>query len=283
MDPHHLWHTLPSPVRAGLRHTPVFEAGRRLNDWLWRGDRYTRLRYDFVRVPVSVGDVRTELHLPESKRPWWREYDRCGCHEPLASETLLRALEDGDTFWDLGSRFGYFSTIGAVANGAPERIHVFEPRVSNWRLVEENNRALFGGAVHVNNVAVGADDTDRTVSGDTYANAHGPPDVVKMDVEGAEVAALRGMGRLLETHRPVLLVEGHPELIAGHGSGDTHTDTDDRLLELLRTHYDDVRISFDFRSPEGQWRPVTDYWDRRFERRSLSEGEFDRYQLYCRP
>ena len=36
-----------------------------------------------------------------------------------------------------------------------------------------------------------------------------PPDLVKMDVEGAEVAALPGMQATLARHRPILLLELH--------------------------------------------------------------------------
>jgi len=250
-----------------------------LNDWLWRTDWYARIKYDFTAVPVAVDGFETQLYLPESGRPWWREYERHGCHEPLASRTLLRTIEHGDTLWDMGSRFGYFSTIAALANDTPERVHVFEPRVSNWRLVEENNRAVFGGAMHVNNVGVGAAEGDRTVSGDAYADAHGPPDAVKIDIEGAEVAAICGMERLLKRQRPLLIVEGHPDLIPGNDRGDP----DETLLALLREYYDGIRIAFDFRSPDGQWEPVAAHWDRRFERRELSDDEYDQYQLLCRP
>lgn len=37
------------------------------------------------------------------------------------------------------------------------------------------------------------------------------PTVVKIDVEGAEVAALRGMTETLRTHRPVVIVEVHSD------------------------------------------------------------------------
>jgi hypothetical protein len=44
-----------------------------------------------------------------------------------------------------------------------------------------------------------------------------PPDVVKIDVEGSELAVIRGMRRTLERHRPVLICELHetnPEFVA---------------------------------------------------------------------
>jgi Methyltransferase FkbM domain len=50
-----------------------------------------------------------------------------------------------------------------------------------------------------------------------------PPDLVKMDIEGAELAALRGMTRLLQSPRPpMLIIEHNPEsaAAAGYKSGD---------------------------------------------------------------
>jgi hypothetical protein len=42
-----------------------------------------------------------------------------------------------------------------------------------------------------------------------YAAGHAPPHVVKMDIEGGEVDALRGMARILEQHHPTLLLATH--------------------------------------------------------------------------
>jgi hypothetical protein len=48
------------------------------------------------------------------------------------------------------------------------------------------------------------------------------PQLIKMDIEGAELAALRGMSRLLRSEAPTLIIEHNPEsaAAAGHRSGD---------------------------------------------------------------
>lgn len=64
----------------------------------------------------------------------------------------------------------------------------------------------------------------------------GPVDVVKLDVEGSELAALRGMeGLLRRNHAPrALFVECHPELLERAGA------SRDELLDWLRAAGYDV-------------------------------------------
>lgn len=48
---------------------------------------------------------------------------------------------------------------------------------------------------------------------DIAADLNGMPDVIKIDIEGAELLALRGAHRVLRERKPVLLVEVHtPEI-----------------------------------------------------------------------
>lgn len=53
------------------------------------------------------------------------------------------------------------------------------------------------------------------------------PDLVKLDIEGAEVAALRGASKLLTEHRPTLICELHG--------------TSRAVTELLQSHDYDLR------------------------------------------
>jgi FkbM family methyltransferase len=53
---------------------------------------------------------------------------------------------------------------------------------------------------------------------DIYCTAHGLiPDVIKIDVEGAEVGVLEGARGLLRDHRPPVFLSVHPRLIAALG------------------------------------------------------------------
>jgi FkbM family methyltransferase len=68
----------------------------------------------------------------------------------------------------------------------------------------ESESSLMGGILPVESALA------LTVPGtrlDTVAAESGPPNVIKVDVEGAEVAVLRGARQLLITHHPVLILE----------------------------------------------------------------------------
>jgi len=274
VQPYRVWNRLPHSARTLLRDTRLFDIGERANNWLWRTDWYVHLQYDFTWVTVEVDGIETSLYVPAQERPWWREYARVGCHEPLTSRTFAGAIDNGDTVWDMGSRFGYFSTLAAIANDSPEDVHVFEHSVSNWRVVEENNRARFDGRIHVNEISAGAEGDSESLT--EYADDNGAPQVAKMDIEGSELAALRDMEPIVRESNPTLIIEVHPTLIENTGSG-----TDETLYRILQEHYDDVRMSFDFRSADGKWEPAEALWEGRSDHHELAPGEHDYYQLFC--
>jgi hypothetical protein len=56
---------------------------------------------------------------------------------------------------------------------------------------------------------LGVVDIDVTAIDAELASGRGAPDVVKIDVEGAEVQVLEGMRETLERHRPALICEVH--------------------------------------------------------------------------
>ena len=153
-----------------------------------------------------------------------------GSLEPMVQEALRRTVAPGALVYDVGANLGFF-TLVAAALGA--RVVAFEPEPSNAahlratvalnRLdaeVREAAAAERSGRAELLAVDEASwshladrghhPRTRRSVEVETVALDDLPPaDVYKIDVEGSEVAVLRGMARTLREHAPVLIVETH--------------------------------------------------------------------------
>ena len=72
---------------------------------------------------------------------------------------------------------------------------------------------------------------------DDWADGHGLPrlDLIKLDVEGAEVRVLRGAAATLRRHRPVLLVEYNPSCAAAYFG-----QPPEALFEELAKHFGSI-------------------------------------------
>jgi FkbM family methyltransferase len=179
-----------------------------------------------------------------------------GIGEPQVQKALVDHLRPGMSFYDLGANIGFFSLMAARIVGPHGRVVSFEadPEIAG-RLRENLARNQFAHT-HVEQKAVWSESatvsfarvdpntspdrglghvstdgsapgtiTVEAVSLDQYSDSHPPPDFLKCDVEGAEVAVFQGATRLLSEKRPILLVEMHsPENqrvllqnFAGHG------------------------------------------------------------------
>ena len=105
----------------------------------------------------------------------------------------------------------------------------------------------------LDDIVAGLDTTDdggnaSTEGGATDGTSVGepvpPPDAIKVDVEGHELAVLRGAEATIRTHRPLLVVEVHDGIVGGDpsGSGGDHTDA---LRSWFADHGYDVKTKED--------------------------------------
>lgn len=174
-----------------------------------------------------------------------------GEHERVTEQFLLEALGAGGTFLDLGANIGYFSLL--IAHELAGRCHViaFEPNPPIYRLLEAGAGASRGAAAlrlvplaisdragrldfvidarntgHSHLAGVhesGATQQVGVVVLDEWLAQNPPPAriaAVKLDVEGCELKALRGMERTLRTHRPALVIEIIEEHLREFGDSD---------------------------------------------------------------
>jgi FkbM family methyltransferase len=158
--------------------------------------------------------------------------------EPESTEVLRATLRSGDTFIDIGANVGYFSLLASALVGAEGKIIAFEPNPPTFNALTQN--IALNRCTNVTALAVGL--SDRTgaaeLQNDTPENAgaaslvpRASPNantvlvqldtldrvlemrqiesvsMIKIDVEGAEVVALRGALETLRRHRPSVLCE----------------------------------------------------------------------------
>ena len=164
-----------------------------------------------------------------------------GTYEP-ATLDVIRGLAPGEVFVDLGANVGLFSVLAAQAVGDTGTVHAFEPTPATAALLRHNAEdngvagririveravserpgtahfAVFAGSAQGNQIApaggVGAAGVvTQTIevpvtSLDAYFAAEGWPrvDLIKMDIEGAELPALRGMRGVVERSPGVRLI-----------------------------------------------------------------------------
>lgn len=161
--------------------------------------------------------------------------------ESAVQEAMVRHLGRGGVFYDIGANLGFFSLLGAHLVGVEEgHVYAFEAAPDNAAAIRANAQLNRIPNVTVIQKAVAAsagtgrlqlvDDqswskleeygehpfTERVIEVELVAIdglvASGrlpPPTVVKIDVEGAELAVLDGMRDTIERHQPVVICELH--------------------------------------------------------------------------
>jgi len=191
--------------------------------------------------PYRVSYGRIYLDIAESRHMLARALDR---YEPAKTQALQALLPAGGVFLDVGGNKGDFSLLAARRVGASGAVHVFEPEPSNSRWIQrsidinrfENVRlhqlALSDAAgtaqLHIgaksgwHTLVAGQADREqdvvvvRTIPLDSLRDEMDctrPVDVMKIDVEGAEMQVLRGARRTIDNSpRLSLLLDLHPQL-----------------------------------------------------------------------
>lgn len=169
---------------------------------------------------------------------------------------LLKLLREGDVFFDVGANLGFYTLIAASLCGSSGHVHAFEAQAA---LIKHLHRSIelngYEGRVTVRHAAVaeehggqaelffahdketligvpsllrhewldgGAHEPVPVISLDGYVREQGVTrvNVVKLDIEGAELMALRGMRLMLErAAAEVLLVEMLPDALTFNSIG----------------------------------------------------------------
>ena len=163
-----------------------------------------------------------------------------GTRETLVQEALTSHLGPGMVLYDVGANIGLFTMIGARCVGKLGKVFAFEPDPELCQRLKDNvlrngfsNVEIVQAAVcsttgSIDFVRANIEDSPdlglgrigaplpgqsairvRSVALDDFAQEVALPDVVKCDVEGAELAVLEGARSLLNRQKPILVCETH--------------------------------------------------------------------------
>ena len=170
-----------------------------------------------------------------------------GVFEPFMTKVVAGEIKEGDTVMDVGASIGYYTLTFARLVGEKGKVYAFEPAPDIFALLEKNVKENGYKNVILNNKAVSdktgkarlylcdynnmAHTLSRTREGagsvevetvrldDYFRDRGGKIDFVKIDVEGAECAAVRGMEQVLRASRSIkLATEYHPKWLTSFGS-----------------------------------------------------------------
>lgn len=187
---------IPTRIRHALLGTPAETAFRQIQ------------KRTVPLVTVTANSPAGPLSLRAPPESIFVELIRDdGVYEPALTAAMVDTVDADAVVYDVGSRYGYYSTLAVAAGVAPSNVHCFETDIIAHHVLEANHR---GEPVVANRVRVGGVTGRGRTTLDAYAETHAPPTVVKIDTEGAEGDVLRGATSVLRTHRPVLFVEMYP-------------------------------------------------------------------------
>lgn len=152
-----------------------------------------------------------------------------GIYENDEVELLRNFVKPGMTCIDAGAQTGFYTLHLANLIGPQEKLYSFEPNPDTFRLLKKN-LDVNDFACYVRLFNLGLADAESEIEATKVSNMYvigamdGFPtcsmkvlrgediikervDFIKIDIEGAEPAAIKGMSKLINEHQPVIFSE----------------------------------------------------------------------------
>ncbi len=204
-------------------------------------------RRDLLRPDDLTGVVVTELEgfriYSSASDAAVGRYVREDNYERDVTVVFRTLLRPGMGVLDIGANIGYFALLSAAIVGPSGYVMAVEPNPRNVRLLEASRRANRFDHLVIVQTAAGAE-TGLLVLHTSHSNGttSAPPDnlrhllgaetvacarpdvllpidrridLIKVDVEGAEYQALLGCSDTIARHRPIIVSEFSPSMLAG--------------------------------------------------------------------
>ena len=159
--------------------------------------------------------------------------------EPLQTQAFINLVKKGDVLFDVGANVGYYTVLGSQLTGNQGKVFSFEPLVRNisylYRHVKinklnnvtiipsacSNNQSIvtflenpIASMGRIENNAINTANTNTTLVSTVSLDAVAAklaiqPNVLKIDVEGAELAVLQGAEKIITDSKPIIFLSVH--------------------------------------------------------------------------
>lgn len=184
---------------------------------------FTRLRDVLEKLAIKSHRPRKSLGF---KATDIKQYKHCVV-EPEAFKKFYSIVNPRDTVLDIGAYRGFYSLVACAQGAEVYSFEMSETNVSkfqeNLRLNDFDNIEVFQKPVwseekeieyeednHACNQVGRGSSKVQAVALDSFLSGRiSSLDVVKIDVEGAEMHVLKGAESLIEEHQPEILIEIH--------------------------------------------------------------------------
>jgi FkbM family methyltransferase len=178
--------------------------------------------------------LQFEITLPADKAVW------SGTYETTFASALAESVRRGDVCYDIGGYRGFMSGVMALAGAS--KVIVFEPLPANQRALKRLRELNGDLAIEIQAIAVGGVDGEialqvmpdtsmgklatsafqtevrrqseiqveiRKIDSLVESGEIPSPNLMKIDVEGAEMDVLSGASVVIERSRPKIFLEAH--------------------------------------------------------------------------
>ncbi len=228
-------------LRLGIEYLPMSRKNKqRLFNFFAKDVSPTRAVTCFIKVPVEEHarkNIRLTMNLQDELSRNWYFWGYSG-YERGTTRLFCELLKSKSTIFDVGANIGYYATLAASILEGRGVVHAFEPAPEPYQWLQRNATLNAFACLQLNNLAMSDKDGEeslflpsdfawsnaslvegfceqrcslhvKTTRFDTYCVAReiSTVDLIHIDVEGAELKVLKGMGALIDSWSPDIICE----------------------------------------------------------------------------
>ena len=200
---------------------------------------------------ITLEDIHFKILInPDTKQGAQKKVYENGIWEPKITELVKKLLQPSQTFIDIGAAAGWFTLLASSIVGESGKVIAFEPNPTRFQMIKESASLNGFSNIIVSDKALGEKQESTFIGGrckgeisksgipietttlDRFLIEKGikKVDLVKMDIEGMELKALKGMTETVKNNPQMKIIcELHPKLLKKYG------DTQEELLRYVQS------------------------------------------------